>query len=702
MRSFSVEAKLALIKRAESGEKVARICREAGISRKTFYSWLKKYKEAKPNVARFKLRDQRFRRVFSFKTLDRADKLLLINQSLAGYGSVSRLCRQFGISRKTFYKWLKRYQELGENGLSDVRPVGNAHHRAIPQENRQQVLDFVVKNPHYSVHRLAQELNFIGHHGIQNLLAREDLNTLAKRQLFAQGYIAEPKVKVAPLYTPQMPMYRLRQLIAPFVTIPKLLITKPLNGILAILATFIPLTLIFLWLRSIINAPLGPSTLGLIFASISLTFGIFFFLYSLKYYLTILMVLRLAQSGAAAPDGSQSTVHGSRLGKILSKLGLNLPGFNPISGYSRINPLLINLEKVELSQRPFASIHVAIYNETKVIERLIKACTNQEWFVQKSIESIKSTTGTKGSDLAPDTFDTPGAPDTLANYELVIVDDSTDETTELARQLLIAEGWQLTKGITGITSTTGTTGFEQNTELLTEAHGTFDTLGTRDTPDRQVFIFTRPDSPTVKLIHRASREGFKGGALQKALENTDSRAKYILVFDADFVPYPDTVEQFVKTFQVLGTGTSGQGLGARDSANLDSKPYTLDTNNIAAVQGYQWHVLNKSQTWVTRGVRTEYAGSYVIERSGAEIYQGLKQIAGSVYCIRADVLRNFGWGTSITEDFELTLRLYEAGYKVAFTPYIQAPAEAVSTIKRLIRQRMRWAEGASFNVKIML
>ncbi|MEK7561241.1 MAG: glycosyltransferase family 2 protein, partial [Patescibacteria group bacterium] len=141
------------------------------------------------------------------------------------------------------------------------------------------------------------------------------------------------------------------------------------------------------------------------------------------------------------------------------------------------------------------------------------------------------------------------------------------------------------------------------------------------------------------------------------------------------------MEQFVKIFQVLNTN--------------------VNESKIAAVQGYQWHVLNKSQTWVTRGVRTEYAGSYVIERSGTEIYGGLKQIAGAVYAIRADVLRQFGWGTSITEDFELTLRLYAQGYKVAFTPYIQAPAEAVSTVRRLIRQRMRWAEGASFNIKVM-
>jgi hypothetical protein len=69
--------------------------------------------------------------------------------------------------------------------------------------------------------------------------------------------------------------------------------------------------------------------------------------------------------------------------------------------------------------------------------------------------------------------------------------------------------------------------------------------------------------------------------------------------------------------------------------------------------------------------------------------------------IRADVLREFGWGTSITEDFQLTLRLYEKGYKVVYTPYIQAPAECVSTLKRLIRQRMRWAEGHTHNVRRM-
>jgi len=69
--------------------------------------------------------------------------------------------------------------------------------------------------------------------------------------------------------------------------------------------------------------------------------------------------------------------------------------------------------------------------------------------------------------------------------------------------------------------------------------------------------------------------------------------------------------------------------------------------------------------------------------------------------IRADLLKEIGWGTSITEDFQLTLKLYEQGYKVIYTPYIQAPAECVSTLGGLIRQRMRWAEGHSNNIKKM-
>jgi transposase-like protein len=34
-------------------------------------------------------------------------------------GNVSMTCRYFGITRQAFYKWLRRYEELGLEGLRD-------------------------------------------------------------------------------------------------------------------------------------------------------------------------------------------------------------------------------------------------------------------------------------------------------------------------------------------------------------------------------------------------------------------------------------------------------------------------------------------------------------------------------------------------------------------------------------------------------
>jgi hypothetical protein len=110
-------------------------------------------------------------------------------------------------------------------------------------------------------------------------------------------------------------------------------------------------------------------------------------------------------------------------------------------------------------------------------------------------------------------------------------------------------------------------------------------------------------------------------------------------------------------------------------------------------------VLNRAQNWLTEAVRAEYAGSYMIERPFQQALGAMKMVAGTAYMIRADVLRHIGWGTSITEDWELTLHLYTLGYKVAYTPFAEAPAECVSSLSRLAAQRMRWAEGHSFNVK---
>ena len=50
-------------------------------------------------------------------------------------GSVKEVCRKFGISRKTFYKWLKRYQNANGSPMSLIDHSRRPHHspNATPQ-----------------------------------------------------------------------------------------------------------------------------------------------------------------------------------------------------------------------------------------------------------------------------------------------------------------------------------------------------------------------------------------------------------------------------------------------------------------------------------------------------------------------------------------------------------------------------------------
>src|SRR5260370_35644263 len=99
------------------------------------------------------------------------------------------------------------------------------------------------------------------------------------------------------------------------------------------------------------------------------------------------------------------------------------------------------------------------------------------------------------------------------------------------------------------------------------------------------------------------------------------------------MPLPDSIERFLAYCHA--------GHGDKEVKRRDE---------VAAVQSYQWHVLNKSESWLTEAGRAEYAGSYMIERPFQDAVGSLKMIAGTAYRIRADILREIRWGHSLTAD----------------------------------------------------
>ena len=323
------------------------------------------------------------------------------------------------------------------------------------------------------------------------------------------------------------------------------------------------------------------SWLGLELALVALGMGAFFFAYSLKYYLATATILLLAFFGPGRnrSGGSPQERHFNGLTRI-ARRGGNGYGQQDRTGDGHL----------QLGYEPFVSIHIATYNEKRVVGRLLEACARLNY----------------------------------SNYEVILVDDSTDGSME------VLEPW------------------------------------------------TRVNR--FKIIHRETRDGFKGGALTHALRAMDPRTEYVAIFDADAMPFPDVINDLLYHFY----------------SNENESPKPLP--EVGAVQSYQWHVLNKGESWLTAAVRTEYAGSYMVERPYQQVLSSMKMIAGTAYMIRAGLLKDLGWGRSLTEDWELTLRLYAKGFKVVYTPYAETPAECVATFGRLARQRMRWAEGHSYNV----
>src|SRR2546430_14492645 len=116
----------------------------------------------------------------------------------------------------------------------------------------------------------------------------------------------------------------------------------------------------------------------------------------------------------------------------------------------------------------------------------------------------------------------------------------------------------------------------------------------------------------------------------------DSRTEYVVVFDADSVPFRDSIERLLPLFYRVGDGTSSRRFEAAfRRTDPPSEPGQIKRRaEVAAVQSYQWHVLNKSESWLTEAVGAEYAGSYKIERAVPGAVRGLEVVARPGFNVR--------------------------------------------------------------------
>ena len=173
--------------------------------------------------------------------------------------------------------------------------------------------------------------------------------------------------------------------------------------------------------------------------------------------------------------------------------------------------------------------------------------------------------------------------------------------------------------------------------------------------------------PRFKFFHVDQVEGFKAGALNIVLAETDPQAEIIAVIDSDYVVRPDWLRNLA--------------------------PYFADPK-IAIVQAPQdyrdgWQSAFKAMCgW-------EYAGFFDIGMVHRNERNAIIQ-HGTMTLVRRSVLEALGgWAKwCICEDAELGLRVMEAGYHSAYVNHSYGRGLMPDTYTAYQKQRFRWAYGA--------
>lgn len=96
------------------------------------------------------------------ETCSMDERVRLIALWNEGQMTVSELSRVFGISRKTVYKWLERYEQAGAAGLVDGAPVAHHHPKATPEKVVAALLELRKERPTWGPKKLRARLAQLG------------------------------------------------------------------------------------------------------------------------------------------------------------------------------------------------------------------------------------------------------------------------------------------------------------------------------------------------------------------------------------------------------------------------------------------------------------------------------------------------------------------------------------------------------------
>jgi cellulose synthase/poly-beta-1,6-N-acetylglucosamine synthase-like glycosyltransferase len=177
----------------------------------------------------------------------------------------------------------------------------------------------------------------------------------------------------------------------------------------------------------------------------------------------------------------------------------------------------------------------------------------------------------------------------------------------------------------------------------------------------------RAQGVRVNVIRRPDRIGFKAGALQYGLGKSDAR--FVAIFDADFVPPVDFLRKAVTFF--------------------------MERPKLGLVQG-RWTHLNRNASLLTRGQALGIDGHFAVEQAARSWNSLFMNFNGTAGLFRREAIETSGgWQhDTLTEDMDLSYRMQLNGWEAEYVPDLVVPAEIPEDVNGFKNQQFRWAKGS--------
>jgi cellulose synthase/poly-beta-1,6-N-acetylglucosamine synthase-like glycosyltransferase len=178
----------------------------------------------------------------------------------------------------------------------------------------------------------------------------------------------------------------------------------------------------------------------------------------------------------------------------------------------------------------------------------------------------------------------------------------------------------------------------------------------------------RVDGVRIEHIRRRHRTGYKAGALSEGLERSDAR--FVALFDADFVPEPG----FLRTLLV------------------DDRPF--DDPTVAFVQA-RWSWARGFDRLLPSALSLLLDRHFAIQKPTQEFVGNVTTFNGSAGIWRRAAIDDAGGWTAdtLTEDLDLSYRCALRGWHGRYVQTVHVPNELPEHMRAFKLQQRRWAKG---------